>query len=62
MSVNCFAGKDGTRAYMSGEFNDAGLIEDTTGLTLTQMTELENWIKFYDEKYIYKGSLLCAIL
>lgn len=41
---------------MTGEFNETGLIEDTTGLTLTQMTELEKWIEFYDNKYTYKGN------
>ena len=43
---------------MTGEFTPEGLIEDATGLTPLQMIELEDWIKFYDDKYIYKGTFL----
>ena len=46
---------------MTGEFNETGLIEDTTGLTLTQMTELEKWIEFYDNKYTYKGNSMLIL-
>ena len=49
------AARDGTRAFVTGEFNDAGLVDDVTGLTLGQMLELEHWIKFYDSGYLYKG-------
>lgn len=49
-------GKDGTKAFLTGEFNEKGLIDETTGLTNGQFLELENWIKFYDKTYVYKGS------
>ena len=47
--------KDGTRAFMTGEFNEDGLIDDVEGLTYTELLELEDWIKFYDKSYVYKG-------
>ena len=40
---------------MTGEFNEEGLIDDIEGLKSGQMIELEDWIKFYDTTYIYKG-------
>ena len=49
---------------MTGEFTDEGLVDEVTGLTLVQMLELENWIKFYDENYVYKGDIyyICHVL
>ena len=42
---------------MTGEFNEEGLIDDVEGLLRTQMLELEDWIKFYDKSYTYKGNI-----
>ena len=50
-----FLGRDGTKAFMTGDFTDKGLVDEVTDLTPAQMLELENWIKFYDETYTYKG-------
>lgn len=41
---------------MTGEFTEEGLIDEVTGLTPAQMLELERWIKFYDENYVYIGN------
>ena len=49
------AARDGTRAFMTGEFNDEGLVDDVSGLSSPEMLELEGWIKFYDKTYTYKG-------
>ena len=50
-----FAGRDGTKAFITGEFNEEGLIEDTTGITSSQLVELEEWLNFYRRDYIFKG-------
>ncbi|OWF44334.1 neuferricin-like [Mizuhopecten yessoensis] len=53
-----FSGRDGTRAYVSGDFTEAGLIDDITGLSLTDIRGLDDWIKFYKKDYIYVGKVV----
>lgn len=50
-----FLGIDGTRAYVSGDFSDKGLVEDTEGLSLTDLLGLEDWNAFYKKQYLYQG-------
>ena len=45
---------------MTGDFNDEGLVDEIEGLTLGQMIELEDWIKFYDTSYTYVGKVIYA--
>lgn len=52
-----FTGKDGTKAFITGEFNDEGIVEDVSGLSNSQLVELEEWSNFYKRDYIYKGVL-----
>ncbi|KAL5017353.1 hypothetical protein ScPMuIL_006942 [Solemya velum] len=52
-----FAGKDGSRGFVSGEFTDAGLIEDCSGLSHQDMLGLEEWLEFYHKTYKYIGKL-----
>ncbi|ELT90457.1 hypothetical protein CAPTEDRAFT_110664 [Capitella teleta] len=53
-----FAGRDGTKAFMTGDFTEEGLVDEVTGLSPQQMLELEKWVKFYDENYTYKGKVI----
>lgn len=53
-----FAGRDGTRGYVTGEFNDKGLIEDISGFTLSQIHSVNHWLQFYMKDYTFKGYLL----
>lgn len=55
---NFFAGIDGSRAYVTGEFNDEGLIDDLEGFTPHQVGEVDGWVKFYDETYTFVGKLI----
>ncbi len=55
---NFFTGLDGTRAYVTGEFNDEGLVDDIEGLEALQVGEIEQWIKFYTKDYTYVGKLI----
>lgn len=38
-----FSGKDGSRAFVTGEFNDAGLIDDIEGLSHQDYLGLQEW-------------------
>ncbi|XP_060599237.1 neuferricin-like [Ruditapes philippinarum] len=53
-----FTGKDGTRAYVSGDFTEKGLIEDTEGLSLTDYLGIEEWNEFYRKQYKHIGRLI----
>lgn len=52
------AGRDGTRAFVTGEFDDEGLRDDLDGLTPLQVGELDEWGKFYDKDYTFVGKLI----
>lgn len=53
-----FAGTDGTRAFVTGEFDEEGLIDAVEGLSPLQMGEIDGWVKFYDKSYIFVGKLI----
>jgi len=53
-----FCGKDGTRAFVTGEFNKEGLIPDVNGLTGEQMLGIEDWLKFYRKDYQIMGKVI----
>lgn len=42
-------------AFVTGDFSEEGLIDDTTSLTNAQAKSMDNWLKTYHEKYVYKG-------
>ncbi|XP_076627431.1 neuferricin isoform X2 [Colletes latitarsis] len=41
----------------TGEFNDKGLTDDISSLSVQQVKALNDWVQFYNENYIYKGKL-----
>lgn len=49
-------GRDGTRAFISGNFTDEGLIEDIDDITGGEILELNNWLDFYKTNYVFKGN------
>lgn len=53
-----FAGIDGSRAYVTGEFDDKGLTDDLKGFSPIQVGEIDGWVKFYDETYTFVGKLI----
>lgn len=55
---HAFAGKDGSRAFITGEFNDDGSIPDVEGLTPSQVQGIEGWREFYHNDYTYLGKLI----
>jgi predicted heme/steroid binding protein len=52
-----FAGRDGTRAFVSGNFTEDGLIENIDDMKDQELFDIWEWKSFYDkeEKYIFKG-------
>lgn len=52
-----FAGRDGTRAYVSGNFTKEGLIENIEDMKDQALFDIWEWKSFYDkeEKYTWKG-------
>lgn len=52
------SGRDGTRGYVTGEFNDKGLIDDISGFSLSQIHSVEHWVQFYKKQYSFKGILI----
>jgi len=53
-----FTGKDGTRAFVTGEFNEKGLIPDVEGLPPQQVLAIDEWRQFYHKDYKYVGKLI----
>jgi len=57
---NFFSGIDGTRAFVTGEFNEEGLVDDIRELKPAEINELQNWIDFYDKDYTFYGKVIGA--
>jgi len=57
---NFFAGKDATRSFITGCFNDEcfkSQPKGLSGLTEKEIEEVSSWVKTYDEKYVFVGLL-----
>ncbi|XP_070572496.1 neuferricin-like [Ptychodera flava] len=52
-----FSGRDGTRAFVTGDFTEKGLTDDLSGFTPSQGLEVKSWVDFYEKQYIYVGKL-----
>ncbi|PIK47714.1 putative neuferricin-like [Apostichopus japonicus] len=52
-----FAGKDATRAFITGDFTESGLLSDINGLEPKEALEVKTWLDFYEKDYIYVGKL-----
>lgn len=53
-----FAGRDATRAFVSGNFTGDGLIDSVVGLSTLEVKSLVDWRSFYNKTYIYMGKLI----
>ncbi|XP_053988470.1 neuferricin isoform X1 [Hylaeus volcanicus] len=56
-TYHVFTGRDASLAFITGEFNDKGLTDDVSSLSVQQVKALYDWVEFYNENYIYKGKL-----
>ncbi|KAG8177907.1 hypothetical protein JTE90_020187 [Oedothorax gibbosus] len=51
-------GRDATRAYITGDFTEAGLIDDVSDFEAASLASLEDWLGFYKEEYKYVGKVV----
>ncbi|VDK73659.1 unnamed protein product [Onchocerca ochengi] len=56
-SYHFFAGRDATRAFVSGDFSEKGLVDDIEGLGDQDLLGIFDWIKFYEKDYDLAGYL-----
>lgn len=52
-----FAGRDATRAFITGDFTESGLLSDINGLEPREALEVKTWLDFYEKEYVYLGKL-----
>eukprot|EP00794_Sanderia_malayensis_P013747 gene13747-15183_t len=57
-SYSFFTGIDGTKAFVTGDFNKEGLIDDITGLKDEQCLSLSEWQELYFKDYTYLGKVI----
>ncbi|WKY02086.1 hypothetical protein Q1695_015809 [Nippostrongylus brasiliensis] len=53
-----FAGRDATRAFVSGDFTEKGLVDHTDGLSHEDLLGIRDWISFYEKDYKLVGVLI----
>lgn len=51
-----YLGRDATRAFVTGDFTEAGLVEDIVGLSFPDLIGLQDWIQFYEKEYSAIGT------
>lgn len=52
-----FSAKDGSRAFVTGQFDEAGLTDDLAGLATSDYLGLKEWEEFYGKDYTPVGVL-----
>ncbi|XP_077898815.1 neuferricin isoform X2 [Ictidomys tridecemlineatus] len=53
-----FAGRDASRAFVTGDYTEAGLVDDVIDLSFSEMLILQNWILFYEKNYVFVGRVI----
>ncbi|TSY98081.1 Neuferricin [Bagarius yarrelli] len=53
-----FAGRDASRAFVTGDFTDAGLTDDVLDLSPSQIVALYDWLTFYQKDYTPVGKVV----
>lgn len=48
-------GKDASRAFVTGDFTEAGLTDDVSDLPPSQIVALYDWLAFYQKDYTLVG-------
>uniref|UniRef100_A0A8D0GNL6 Neuferricin n=1 Tax=Sphenodon punctatus TaxID=8508 RepID=A0A8D0GNL6_SPHPU len=57
-AYSSFSGKDASRAFVTGDFTEAGLVDDVSGLSPSEMLTIQNWLSFYNKNYILVGKVI----
>lgn len=50
-----FAGIDGSKGFVTGQFDEDGLVDDIAEFTTSQILSLESWMSFYEKDYKHIG-------
>ncbi|MBZ3877168.1 Neuferricin [Sciurus carolinensis] len=53
-----FAGRDASRAFVTGDYTEAGLVDDVIDLSFSEMLILQNWLLFYEKNYVFVGRVI----
>ncbi|CAH9072896.1 unnamed protein product [Cuscuta epithymum] len=56
-AYNHFAGRDASRAFVSGNFTGDGLTDSLLNLSSTEVKSIVEWRSFYFKTYIFVGNL-----
>jgi len=57
-SYHFFAGRDATRAFITGDFSEDGLIDDLGDVDLHNFAGINDWEKFYAKNYPVVGKVV----
>jgi hypothetical protein len=62
--VQCslYTGRDGSRAFITGDFTESGLTDDVISLTAEELHSLHEWAQFYCKEYKYLGKTLYTMM
>ncbi|NWI51080.1 NEUFC protein, partial [Calyptomena viridis] len=52
------AGRDATRAFATGDFTPAGLVDDVSALSPQELLSIQGWLSFYRDNYDPVGKLV----
>lgn len=53
-----FSGRDASRAFITGDFTEEGLIDDLNGLDVDEFDGVKSWMEFYQSDYPEIGRLI----
>ncbi|KAI4460903.1 membrane-associated progesterone receptor component-related [Holotrichia oblita] len=57
-TYNVFVGRDASRNFIDGKFNDEDISDDIIGLDDKELLSLDKWLKFYKKEYKKVGLLI----
>lgn len=57
-TYNFFVGKDASRNFITGKFEESDASDDIGGLSQQELRSLNNWLKFYRKDYQQVGKLI----
>ncbi|XP_065503522.1 neuferricin [Caloenas nicobarica] len=57
-AYSSLAGRDASRAFATGDFTQAGLVDDMSGLSPGEMLAVRSWLAFYRQHYEPVGKLV----
>ncbi|NXA03776.1 NEUFC protein, partial [Sapayoa aenigma] len=57
-AYSALAGRDATRAFATGDFTPAGLVDDVSALSPRELLSVQGWLSFYSDNYDPVGKLV----